>query len=63
MPTSRNGNSLPSCRHDNLDLLGVINSITAASCSVYLTTRSVIISVIIVVAAALLVIANLRRER
>jgi hypothetical protein len=63
MPTSQNGSPLPSCHRDDRDLPGTINSIAAASGSVYLATRSVITAVIIAVVAALLVIADLTRQR
>lgn len=63
MSASQNDGPLPSRRRDDLDLVGIINSITAAACSVYLATRSVIIAVTAVLAAALLVIADLIRRR
>jgi len=62
MPISRNGNPVPS-RRDDLDLPGVINRIAVASCSVYLATRSGVITVIVVVAAALLGIAAMTGQR
>jgi hypothetical protein len=63
MPTSQNGGPVPSRRRDDLDLAGIINSINAVACSVYLATRSVIIAVTTVAAAALLVIVDLIRRR
>jgi hypothetical protein len=63
MRTSQNGGPLPSRRRNDLDLPGIINNITAAACSVYLVTRSVVIAVTTVAAAALLVIADLIRWR